>query len=115
MSADNFVEVIAITLLLAHVAIALWLRGQIGWAIALNLLVSAGVVAYWLPNISDLSGSIPLVQIFIAYEFVVLVVSAAALLVRVPPAILWAAFAVHAAFSAAAVIFMFTFRMTRLM
>jgi hypothetical protein len=114
MSADNIVKLVAIGLVLAHVVVALFLRRRIGWVIALNLLVSAGVVAYWLPDIAELPGYVPLVWAFVAFEVVALVISASALLARVPPALLWIVFAIHAALAVAAVVFIVTFRIDRL-
>ena len=99
------------TLILVHVGVALWLRSQIRWVIALNLLVSAAVVAYWLVWIASLPGMAPPVWAFVSFECVVLLMLIAAIFVRVPRAVLWTAFAVNGAWSLAAAIFAFTFKM----
>jgi hypothetical protein len=113
---DNVVKIAAIVVLLAHVIVALWLRGRVGWAIALNLIVSAGVVAYCATNISDLMGSVPLVWGLVAFEAVVLATSLLATFsASVPRAVIWLEFAAHAILTSAALLFMLTFKLTRLM
>ena len=115
ISDDDVVKAVAIALLLAHVAVVIWRRDGIGWVVGLDLLVSAAVTAYWAVHIAELSGDVELVWAFAAFELAVLVVSGlAALQVRIPAAVLWIAFAAHAALAAAALVFMFTFRITRL-
>jgi hypothetical protein len=116
---DDVVKAIAIALLLAHVVVLIVVlrsRGKIGWMVGLNLIVSAGVVIYWLPRFSELFGYVDLVVWFVAFEFAVLIVSLLAMFrVRIPPAIHWIAFAANALLSAAAIVFIVTFRITRLM
>jgi hypothetical protein len=116
---DDIVKAIAVALLFAHVAVlvvVLRSRGKIGWMIGLNLLVSAGVMIYWAPRLSELFGYVDLVVVFVGFELVVLIVSIlAALRVRIPPAIHWTAFAANALLSVNALVFMLTFRITRLM
>ena len=116
---NDVVKAIAVTLMLAHVAVLIVVlrsRGRIGWIVGLNLLASAGVIIYWLPRFPELFGYVDLVVAFVGFEFVVLIISImAAFRVRIPPAIHWIAFAANASLSAAAAVFMFTFRMTRLM
>jgi hypothetical protein len=114
-SADNLVKIAAFALLLAHIVVVLWLRRRIGWVIALNLLVSAGVIAYWLPDISELPGYVPLVWVFVGFEVLVFATSvAAAFGMAMPRAVIWTEFAAHAALTCAALIFIVTFKITRL-
>ena len=116
MDIDDIVKAVPIALLLAHIAVLIWRRDGIGWVTGLNLLVSAGVTFYWAVNISELPGSAELVWAFIGFELAVLIVSGlAAFQVRIPAAVLWTAFAAHAALAAAALFFMLTFRIDRLM
>jgi hypothetical protein len=116
MSADTLVKTVAVVVLLAHIVVLLLLRRRIGWVFTLNLLVSAGVVAYWAVNISDLAGSVPLVWAFVAFEVVVLATSVlAAFGVSVPRAAIWLEFAAHGALTCAALEFILTFKITRLM
>ena len=112
---DDIVKSVAIVLLLAHIVVAGWLRGRIRWVVALNLVVSGSVMAYWAPHITELPGYIEAVWFFVAFEFAVLVTSLLALAgMRIPRALIWTAFVVHALLTASSVLFMFTFRMTRL-
>ena len=112
---DDVAKGIAIGLLLAHLVVLLFLRRRIGWVIALNLIVSAGVVAYWLPDISELPGYVPLVWGFLAFEAAVLATSVAAAFGKsVPRFVIWTEFAAHAALTGGALYFMLTFKLTRL-
>jgi hypothetical protein len=116
VSDDDIVKAVVIVLLLAHIAVLIWRRDSIGWVAGLNLLVSAGVTVYWAMHFADLRGSVELVWGFVGFELAVLIVSSLAVLqVRIPAAVMWTAFAAHAALAAAALIFMLTFRMDRLM
>lgn len=119
MDIDNLVKVIAVALVLAHIAVliaTLWFHARAGWVAGLNLLVSAGVLLYWLPRFSELSGDAGPVQAFVGFEFAVLIVSVLAVAhLRMPPAIHWIAFAANALLSVNALVFMLTFRITRLM
>jgi hypothetical protein len=115
ISDDDIVKAVPIALLLAHVAVVIWRRDRIGWVVGLNLLVSAGVTAYWAVHIAELPDDVEMVWAFVGFELAVLIVSSlAALQVRIPAALLWAAFMAHAALSVAALVFMLTFRITRL-
>jgi len=112
---DDVAKGIAVALLLAHIVVLLFLRRRTGWAVGLNLIVSAGVVAYWLPDISELPGYVPLVWGFLAFEVAVLATSvAAAFGMSVPRFVIWGAFAAHAALTCGALYFMLTFKLTRL-
>ena len=116
---DDIVKAIVIALLLAHVAVlvvALRSRGKSGWVVGLNLLVSTGVMTYWAPRVSELFGYVDLVLAFVAFELAVLIVSILAVSrFRIPPAIHWIAFTANFLLSIAALVFMLTFRITRLM
>lgn len=116
---DNVVKAIAVALVLAHIAVltaVLLFRVRIAWIVGLNLLVSACVILYWLPRFSELFGYVELVLAFVGFEFAVLIVSVlAALRVRIPSAIHWIAFAGNALLSVNALVFILTFRITRLM
>ena len=112
---DSVVKFAAIAVLLAHIVVLLGLRGRIAWAVALNLIVSAGVVAYWAANVSDLTGSVPLIWVFVAFEVAVLATSVlAAFGASVARAVVWAEFAAHLLLTCAALYFMLTFKLTRL-
>jgi hypothetical protein len=72
-------------------------------------------VTYWGLHPADLVGSIELVWAFAAFELVVLVTSLLAIFrVRVPYAAIWILFAAHALLAGLALLFMLTFRITRL-
>jgi hypothetical protein len=118
-SEDDIAKFITVALLLAHIAVliaVLRFRARLGWMVGLNLLVSAGVMIYWAPRFSELFGYVDIVLAFVGFELAVLTVSIlAALRVRIPPAIHWIAFAANALLSVNALIFMLTFRITRLM
>jgi hypothetical protein len=113
------VKAIVVGLLLAHIVVlisVLLLHARIGWVVGLNLLVSAGVMLYWLPRFSELFGYVDLVLAFVGFELAVLIVSILAVSrLRIPSAIHWIAFAVNFLLSAGALYFMLTFRITRLM
>lgn len=118
LSMDQFIGLIALALLLAHVGVLVW-SGWFGKGIApvlgLNLLLSGGVVVYWGLNFADLAGSIELVWAFVAFEFIVLVTSLlAAFRMRVAQAVIWIAFTAHALMTGIAFLFILTFRITRL-
>ena len=116
---DDLVKAIAIALVLAHGVVLIMVlrsRDKIGWMIGLNLLVSAGVMIYWAPRVSELFGYVDEVWAFVGFEFVVLIISImAAFRVRIPAAIHWLAFTANALLSVGAVVFILTFRITRLM
>ena len=115
---DQVVEVIASALMLAHVGAFIWaglLRKGTAPVLALNLLVSAGVVVYWALRISELFQYFDIVQAFVGFELIVLGTSLFAVSrFRVPRVLIWIEFAAHALLIAATLTFMFTFKMTRL-
>jgi hypothetical protein len=117
-SADDIVKAIATALLLAHIGALVWsgwLRKGIAPVLALNLLVSASVVIYWGLRITELANYVDVVWAFVAFELVGLVTSLLAVFrVRVPQAAIWIEFTAHALMTAAAVLFMLTFHLTRL-
>lgn len=112
-------KALAVALLLAHVVVliaVLRCRARMGWVVGLNLLVSAGVMIYWAPRFSELFGYVDMVLAFVGFELAILIVSIlAALRVRIPRVVHWSAFAVNALISINALVFMLTFRITRLM
>jgi hypothetical protein len=118
MDIDNIVEAVTVALLLAHIGVliaVLRFHARMGWIVGLNLLVSAGVMLYWAPRFSELFGYVDMVLAFVGFELAVLTVSVlAASRVRIPPAIHWIAFAANALLSVNALVFMLTFRITRL-
>lgn len=118
MAPDDVVKAVAAALLLAHLAVlvsVLLFRARMGWVVGLNLIVGAGVALYWMPRLSDLLGHVDLVLAFVGFELAILAASIlAGVGVRVPPVVHWIAFAVNAFLSAAALAFIVTFRITRL-
>jgi hypothetical protein len=118
VSADQIVEAVAALLLLAHAVAFVWgglLRKGVASVVALNLTVSAGVVIYWAPHILELLKYVDVVLAFVGFEVFVLATSLFATRVRVPRTLIWFEFAAHAFFVAAALTFMFTFKIDRLM
>jgi hypothetical protein len=117
-SMDDIVKTIASALMLAHIAAFVWagvLRRGIAPVLALNILVSVGVIAYWIPRISELFHYVDAMQGFVGFELAVMATSLLAVgRFRVPRALIWIEFAVHALFVAATLAFMFTFKLTRL-
>ena len=118
LSMDQFVEAVAWTLVFAHAGVLIWS----GWfgkgatpVLALNLLVSGAVVLYWGLNIADLRGSIAALWAFVGFEPAVLITSLlAAFRQRIPRAFVWIAFAANGLICGASLLFMLTFRITRL-
>jgi hypothetical protein len=79
------------------------------------LLTSGGVVFYWALHMADLTDQVDTVWVFVAFELVVLVVSFLAVIrVRMPLVAIWTIFTAHALLTAAALVFMLTFQITRL-
>lgn len=117
LSEDQIVQLIAWALVLAHAGVLVWygLRRNLTPVLALNLLLSGGVMAYWVPRFADLFKYVDIVSAFVAFEFAVLATSIAALAkVRVPAALILTELAGNTILSAAALYFMLTFKMTRL-
>jgi hypothetical protein len=117
-SIDQIVEAVAALLLLAHAGAFVWaglLRKGIASVVALNLIVSASIVIYWAPHILELLKYADVELAFVGFEFFVLGTSLFAVRsARVPHTIIWLEFAVHALFVLAALTFMFTFKINRL-
>jgi hypothetical protein len=117
-SMDDIVKAIASALMLAHIAAYIWaglLRKGIAPVLALNFLVSVGVVIYWIPQISELFNYVDATVAFVGFELVVLGTSLFAVSrFHVPRPLIWIEFAAHTLFVAATLTFMFTFKMTRL-
>ena len=109
MSDDDIAKAISVLLLMSYFGVAVWRRA---WLAPLNLIVSAGVTAFWALHVPELQGSVAAVKIFAAVEVVILITSALAVLGRrMPAAILWAGFAIHVAVTVLFAVFMFTFHM----
>ena len=107
-----------VAILLAHGAILLWavLRRTIRPIIWLNLCVAAAVLLYWAPQIGRIvnSGDVPIMALA-GFALASAAMSLAALSVLRIPAWLFALpFALQMAASVIAVIFAFTFKITRL-
>lgn len=117
-SVDQIVQAVAILLLLAHVSAFVWaglLRKGIAPIITLNLIVSAGTIIYWAPHFAELLGSVDVVLAFVGFEVSVFATSLMAISrVRVPRAIIWIEFAANALLVAAALTFILTFKINRL-
>ena len=118
LSTDEIVEVIASILMFAHISALIWfiwLRREIVPVLTLNLLVSSGVMIYWTPRFGELLRYVDVTWAFVALEFVVFATSLVAIFkIRVPRAVIWTQFAMHSTLIAAALVFMFTFKLTRL-
>ena len=115
---DAFVQAVVAGLVLLHGGALLWsavLRKGITAVLWLNLLCSAAVAAYWLPQLSEVFHYVQAFQAFVAFEFAVLATSLLAVLrVRVPHALIWTEFSVHFLLTVAALVFLLTFKITRL-
>ena len=113
MSEDDIAKIVSLALLAIHLGVGVWRRR---WVAPLNLLVSAGVTAFWAFNIPELMGDVAAVWVWVFFETVILAISALAVAGRrMPAAVLWISFAVHVAVTALFVLFMFTFKMERMM
>ena len=117
-STDDLIKVTVLALVVAHVLAFFWagvLRRKLAPVLALNLLVSAGVAIYWLPRLTQLFDYVDLVTAFVGFEFLVLITSLVAVAGRrVPPAVIWLEFGAHSLLIVGALIFMSTFKITRL-
>lgn len=117
-SIDQIVEAVATLLLLAHAGAFVWaglLRKGIASVLALNLIVSASIVIYWAPHILELLKYVDAELAFVGFELFVLGTSLFAVKsTRVPRTIIWFEFGVHALFVVAALVFMLTFKINRL-
>jgi hypothetical protein len=117
LSEDQIVQILAYALMAAHIGVLIWFwfRRKIAPVLALNLLVSGGVMVYWAPRVGELFHYVDEVAAFVAFELVVFLTSVAAIfVVRVPRAVIWAAFAVNMILLAGAIYFILTFKLTRL-
>ena len=115
---DEFVPAIVLGVVLLHGIALLWsavLRKGIALVLWLNLLFSASVAAYWAPHLLEMFDYVLAAQAFAAFEFVVLVTSLLAVFrLRVPRAVIWAEFGADFFLSAAALVFVATFKIDRL-
>jgi hypothetical protein len=113
MSEDDIAKIVSVALLAIHLGVGIWRRQ---WIAPLNLLVSAGVTAFWAFNIHALMGDVSAVWVWAFLETVILAISALAVAGRrMPVAVLWISFAAHVAVMALFALFMFTFEMDRMM
>lgn len=117
-SADRIVDAAVALLLLAHIGAFVWaglLRKGMASILALNLLVSTGVVIYWAPRIVELLTDLDVTLVFVGFELFVFGTSLLAIRgVRMPAALVWMEFAAHALLVMAALAFMVTFKIDRL-
>ena len=116
---DDLVKAIVVAVVIAHAGVLLWaaiLRKGIASVIWLNLLISAPVVLYWVPMAPQVFDYVPAVWCFLAFELAVLATSLLAVfhILGIPPAVIWAEFLGHFLLGAAALVFILTFRVTRL-
>jgi hypothetical protein len=113
---DKLIPFIVVGLVVLHGAALAWsVRRGIAAVLWLNLLFSGAAVVYWAPHLAEVFEYVVGVQVFAAFEFVVLATSLlAAFRVRVPRFIIWAEFAVHFLLTIAAFVFLLTFKITRL-
>jgi len=118
LSADELIRIIAVALIVAHVAALIWVvwfRRRITPVLVLNLLVSGGVMAFWAPRLGELFNYVESVWIFVAFELIAFLTSLVAIVTgRVPRAVIWLVFAAHMILIAAALYFMVTFKISRL-
>ena len=109
---------IAYPLMLAHVLALIWFlwrRREIAPLLAVNLLVSGGVIVYWATRFDSLLHDVDTDWLFVVFEIAVLATSLAVLLrIPVPRAIIVAGFGIQMILIAAALVFMITFKITRL-
>lgn len=117
LSEDQIVQLIVWASVFAHLGVLVWywFRRNLTPVLALNLLLSGGVMAYWAPRLGELFNYVDMVGAFVAFEVAVLATTIAALAkVRVPAALILAAFAGNTILSAGALYFLLTFTITRL-
>jgi hypothetical protein len=117
LSEDQIVQLIVWASVFAHLGVLVWywFRRNLTPVLALNLLLSGGVMAYWAPRLGELFNYVDMVGAFVAFEVAVLATTIAALTkVRVPAALILAAFAGNTILSAGALYFLLTFTITRL-
>ena len=108
---------IAYPLMLAHIIALGWFlfRRAIAPLLALNLLVSGGVLVSWALRFDAVVHDTETVWAVVAFEIAAFAVSVAAIFgARVPRAVVVAAFAAQMALIAAAIFFIVTFKVTRL-
>lgn len=118
LTTDQIVQLLPAVLLLAHLGVLVWyvwFGRRIGPVLALNLLVSGGIVAFWLPQLGVLLNYVASVQAFVAFELGVFLTTLAAIFTeRVPRAVTWLVFAAHTVLITGALYFIMTFKLTRL-
>ena len=109
---------IAYPLMFAHIVALIWFvwrRWEIAPLLGANLLVSGGVLVYWATRFDALLHDVDTDWLFVAFEIAVFATSLSAVLrIRVPRAIILAEFALQMILIAAALVFIITFKITRL-
>jgi hypothetical protein len=118
LSEDQIVQLMIWASVFAHFGLIVWYlyRRKLAPVLLVNVLVSGGVMAYWMPRLGELFHYVDMVGVFVAFEFAVLATSIAAFAkVRVPRALILAEFTGNAILSASALYFVLTFTITRLM
>ena len=119
MSDDQIVRIVAVALLAVQLGVlawTLWTRADARLLVLLNLVTSAVVVAWWAPHFTDIGNYVAAVWVFVALEIAVFATSLLATFhMRVPAWLIWTEFSVQTLLVAALVLFIFTFRITRLM
>lgn len=111
-------QAVTVAILLAHGAALLWavLRRTIRPIVWLNLCVAAAVLLYWLPQTARvISNGDVQVMALSGFALASMTMSLAALRgLRIPAWLIFVPFALQMAASVVAVVFAFTFRITRL-
>jgi hypothetical protein len=111
-------QAVTIAILFAHGAALLWavLRRTMRPIVWLNLCVATAVLLYWAPQIARVIGNGDVqVMALSGFALATVAMSIAALRgLRIPAWLIFVPFALQTAASVAAVIFAFTFRITRL-
>ena len=109
---------IAYPLMLAHILALIWFvcrRWEIAPLLALNLLVSGGLIVYLASRFDALVNDVDTDWAVVAFEIAVFATSLAAVCkIPVPRAVILAEFAMQTILIATALVFMITFKITRL-
>ena len=104
-------------LMLAHVVALVWFfwrRRDITPILAVNFLVSGGVMATWVLRFDEVTHDVSTNWAVVAFEIAVFATSLAALFgMRVPRAVIFAEFALQMMLIAVALYFIITFKITR--
>src|SRR5262245_39881392 len=117
LSEDEIVQLAVYALAAAHIVVLIWywFRRNLTPVLAVNIALSGGVLAYWLPHLNQLFHYVHSVAAFVAFELLTFVLSVAAIATgRVPRGVIFAAFLINTILIAGAVYFLLTFKLTRL-